>query len=200
MDEPRIEGDRNDVLAPEARPGALVGSRHLVGHVLAREVGERLRDAGVDAIYSSPLSRASDTAEAIAAVTGAPLVIDDRLTEVDYGPLDGYDRDSAAEEFGEPFLNWREDPFGSPMPGTEPLGDALARVKSALSDALAAADCPVIVGHQGVLRLVLIALGQKQPDDYFDTRLSEAEPVEIDSPRVVPGPGRQRPAGEPVKE
>ncbi|MDP8942782.1 MAG: histidine phosphatase family protein [Actinomycetota bacterium] len=170
------------------------------GREQARAVGERLRGAGIDVVYSSPLSRASDTARAIAEVTGAPLEIDDRLTEVDYGVLENYDRDSAREEFGEPFERWREDPFGSPFPGMEPLGEALARVRSAVSDALAAGECPAIVGHQGVLRLVLIALGQKRPEEYFDTRLKEAEPVEIESPSLVPGPGRGPPAGQPVKD
>ena len=168
------------------------------GREQAKEVGQRLRDAGVDAIHSSPLSRAVDTANGIAEATGAAVHVDERLTEVDYGVLEGYDRESASEEFGEPFLNWREDPFGSPMPGMESLGTALERVRSATSDALARAECPVIVGHQGVLRLVLIALGQVEPDGYFDTRLEEAEPVEIESPRVVPGPGREEAPGEPV--
>ena len=170
------------------------------GREQARALGERLRDAGIDRIWSSPLSRAADTAKAIAEVTGAAVEIDDRLTEVDYGVLENYDRDSAREEFGEPFERWREDPFGSPFPGMEPLAEALARVRSAVSDALAAAECPAIVGHQGVLRLVLIALGQKQPEEYFDTRLQETDPVEIESPSVVPGPGRRAPAGEPVKD
>jgi broad specificity phosphatase PhoE len=156
------------------------------GREQAREVGERLRGAGVDAIYSSPLSRAADTARAIADATGAPLKIDERLTEVDYGPLEGLDRESALERFGERFQAWRDDPMGSPMPGTEPLTDALERARSALAEAIEAAECPVIVGHQGILRLVLIALGEVEPDDYFNTRLQEAEAVEIASPALAP--------------
>lgn len=37
------------------------------GREQARRAGERLRDAGVDAIYSSPLGRAADTAHSIGA-------------------------------------------------------------------------------------------------------------------------------------
>jgi broad specificity phosphatase PhoE len=151
----------------------------------AREVGERLRGVGVDAVYSSPLARAADTARAIAEATGARLKIDERLTEVDYGPLEGFDRDGALEHFGEPFQAWRDDPMGSPLPGTEPLPEALERARSATAEAVAVAECPVIVGHQGILRLVLAALGQIDPDEYFDTRLEEADPIEITSPAVV---------------
>jgi broad specificity phosphatase PhoE len=61
----------------------------------------------------------------------------------------------------------------------EPLGDALARARLATADALAAAACPVIVGHQGILRLVLVALGRIAPADYFQTRIEEADPMLI---------------------
>ena len=39
-DQARIEGNRDDVIAPEARPRALIGGGDFVGHVLAREIGE----------------------------------------------------------------------------------------------------------------------------------------------------------------
>ncbi len=42
VDQTRIERNRDDVIAPEPRPAPLVGCRHLVRHVLAREVRERM--------------------------------------------------------------------------------------------------------------------------------------------------------------
>ncbi len=156
------------------------------GRAQARVAGERLADAGIDAIWSSPLCRATDTAEAIAEVTGAPVTVDERLIEVDYGALEGFDRERARDHFGAAFKEWRSDPFNSPLPGMEPLGDALARARSATSDALAESYCPVLVGHQGILRLVLVALGQVEASDYFSVRLSEAEPLEVTQPAVAP--------------
>ena len=43
MNEARIERNRNDVVAAEARPCPAISGGHLVGNVLAREVGERMR-------------------------------------------------------------------------------------------------------------------------------------------------------------
>lgn len=157
------------------------------GRQQARRAGERLVPAGIDAIWSSPLCRARDTAEAIAKATGVPVTVDDRLIEVDYGELEGFDRPSAREHFGESFERWRSDPFAFPLPGMEQLGDALARARDTTSDALAAAERPVLVGHQGILRLVLVALGRIDRADYFATRLDEAEPLEIVRPAVAPG-------------
>jgi broad specificity phosphatase PhoE len=154
------------------------------GSEQARLAGQKLSTASVDAIYSSPLVRAQETARAIAEATGAPFAVDPRLIEVDYGPIEGLDRPAARERFGERFQAWRDDPYGSPLPGMEPLGDALARARDATADAIAAHDCPLFVGHQGILRLVLVALGRIAPADYFSTRLDEAEPIEILNPTV----------------
>ena len=149
-------------------------------------VAAKLADKGVDGVFSSPLSRARDTAQAIADATGAALTVDERLTEVDYGGFEGLDRAAASERFGAAFDDWRADPFGAPVPGMEPLADALERSRAATAEALAACERPVIVGHQGILRIVLIALGELAPEDYFTLRLHEAEPVVVQAPAVAP--------------
>lgn len=153
-----------------------------IGQDQARRAGELLARSGIDAVVSSPLSRARDTAQAIADATGAPLAVDERLTEVDYGGFEGLDRAQALEAVGAPFGAWREDPFGSPVPGMEPLDAALARARAAIADTLSGSQRPVVVGHQGILRIVLIALGELERGDYFTLRLHEAEPIAIDSP------------------
>ena len=155
------------------------------GREQARAAGAQLAEAGIDAIFSSPLSRARDTAQAIAGATGAALHVDERLTEVDYRAFEGMDRAEAREHFGDAFQAWRDDPFGSPVEGMEPLADALDRARAATADVLAAAQRPVIVGHQGILRIVLIALGELEQHEYFSKRLYEAQPLAIDDPEVA---------------
>ena len=156
------------------------------GREQALQAASRLASAGVDAVICSPLVRARDTARAIADASGAPLAVDERLTEVDYGPFEGLDRADASEQIGPAFDAWRADPFGSPVPGMEPLADALERARAATADALAAHEHPVIVGHQGILRVVLVALGQIAPGDYFATRLHEAQPLVLERPAIAP--------------
>ncbi|MEA2220183.1 MAG: hypothetical protein QOJ35_2809 [Solirubrobacteraceae bacterium] len=155
------------------------------GREQARRVAQRLAGAGIDAVFTSPLSRARDTAQAIADATGAPLTVDERLTEVDYGDFEGLDRADASARLGQAFDDWRADPFGAPVPGMEPLDHALARARDATADALEAARRPVIVGHQGILRIVLIALGELAPQDYFRLRLREADPVVVQAPAIA---------------
>jgi len=154
------------------------------GREQARRAAQQLAGAGIDAVVTSPLVRARDTAQAIADAAGVPLIVDERLIEVDYGPFEGLDRDGARAQLGVPFEDWRADPFGAPVAGMEPLAAALERARGATADALAAHEHPVIVGHQGILRIVLVALGAIAPGDYFHTRLHEAQPVVIEHPAV----------------
>jgi broad specificity phosphatase PhoE len=155
------------------------------GREQARAAAEQLAGTGVDAVFTSPLSRARDTAQAIANATGTPLTVDERLTEVDYGSFEGLDRAGARELVGPAFDAWRADPFGSPVPGMESLDAALDRARAATADALALASRPVIVGHQGILRIVLIALGELAPRDYFTRRLHEAQPIVVEAPAIA---------------
>lgn len=154
------------------------------GREQARRAAARLAGSDIDAIVSSPLVRARDTAQAIADATGVPLTVDDRLIEIDYGLFEGLDRAGARAKFGQAFEDWRADPFGAAVPGMETLSHALERARAATADALARAEHPVLVGHQGILRIVLIALGELAPEDYFTLQLREAEPVVVAHPRV----------------
>jgi broad specificity phosphatase PhoE len=155
------------------------------GREQAQRAAATLAGTGIDAVVTSPLVRARDTAQAIAAAAGVPLTVDERLTEIDYGLFEGLDRAGAGAKFGQAFDDWRADPFGSPVPGMETLPEALERARAATADALAAHAHPVIVGHQGILRIVLIALGELAPGDYFTRRLHEAEPVVVEAPAIA---------------
>jgi broad specificity phosphatase PhoE len=156
-----------------------------LGREQAQRCAERLAGTDVDAIYTSPLVRALQTAQAVAEASGVSLTIDDRLIEVDYGPFEGLDREGARAKFGQAFDDWRADPFGSAVQGMEPLPAALKRASAATADALGASEHPVLVGHQGILRIVLIALGELEPEDYFSQRLQEAEPLVVTDPAIV---------------
>ena len=69
------------------------------GRAQARELGEKLRTSGlrIDEILYSPLSRAADTARAIAEATGIPARCEPRLREQCFGRYEGTPRDG--EEF-----------------------------------------------------------------------------------------------------
>lgn len=102
------------------------------------------------AVVSSPLERARSTAEAI----GAPVQIDERLIELDYGELDGT---PVADVAPEVWAAWRAD-TGFRPPGGESLEDLGRRVHEACaawSERLDRGGAIVLVSHVSPIKAAL---------------------------------------------
>ncbi|WP_430788707.1 histidine phosphatase family protein [Actinoplanes sp. G11-F43] len=69
--------------------GWLPGQLSEKGRRLAAELGERRRDDGIAAVFSSDLRRAAETAEIAFAGQDVPVLLDWRLRECDYGTGNG---------------------------------------------------------------------------------------------------------------
>src|SRR5437764_2409246 len=76
------------------------------GRAQAAELAERLADIALDAVYSSDLRRARETAEAVAQAQGVDLVQLAELREVSVGSWEGLTREEAATRFPEGFRRW----------------------------------------------------------------------------------------------
>jgi broad specificity phosphatase PhoE len=128
-----------------------------VGHEQAEALGRRLSGVHFDAIYSSPLLRARQTAEAVAAArapNGLPLRFDERLRERNLGEWTGLTFDEARARWPERFeRDWRI--HGAP--GGEDQASLIARATAALDACLA--DYPdgilAVVSHGGTLSAYL---------------------------------------------
>ena len=106
-----------------------------------------------DVIYSSPLSRAMETAEIISLDIAQPI-IESRLIEVDLGDFDGRLETEIAGKMGNAaYLEWRQYNFTVPAPNGESIGEAMNRVKPFLTGLhrLPAAEAVGIIAHQGIL-------------------------------------------------
>jgi probable phosphoglycerate mutase len=71
------------------------------GRAQSEELAELLAAERIDAIYSSDLRRALETAEIVGARLGLPVVTDEGLREVDLGSWAGLTPEEVAERFGE---------------------------------------------------------------------------------------------------
>lgn len=120
------------------------------GRAQARATGRLLARRRWDGIYSSPLSRAFETARIISAEVGLgePQVID-ALVERNYGEAEGLD-------FAEIDRRW---PDRGHVPGQESREEVIARVLPALRELAAAhpGESLIVVSHGGAIRSVLTA-------------------------------------------
>lgn len=115
------------------------------GRAQARELAEQLRGTPFDAVYSSDLQRARETAEILAEPHGVPVIVDRDLREIDIGSWSGLTRAEIAERF----------PDGV-RPDGETHEQQAARVRGAVTRI--ARDHPgervLIVGHGGTIRSI----------------------------------------------
>lgn len=124
------------------------------GREQAVRAGRRLSREAVDALYSSDLGRARQTAEAIAAALMLPLVTDPGLRERHYGTFEGRTHDEIRRDDPEAYERWHaRDPAFELPGGGESLAAFHERVHSTL-ETLAQrhrGERVVAVTHGGVL-------------------------------------------------
>ena len=74
----------------------------------AERIAEYLRPLDISAIYSSPIERASHTAEIVAKNNSLDCKLDDRLTEIDMGKFTRMNYDDMFAKYGNIFLKFYE--------------------------------------------------------------------------------------------
>jgi broad specificity phosphatase PhoE len=111
------------------------------GKRLAAELGARHRARPPDAVYTSDLGRAVETAEIAFAASGIPIRRDARLRECDYGELTGMTVERLDAE--------RAGHVEVPFPGGESYREVAGRVGEFLHDVRAehADERLVVIGH-----------------------------------------------------
>jgi probable phosphoglycerate mutase len=124
-----------------------------LGRSQAAALGQRIAAESFDAIYSSDLGRALDTAGAIASRSGHAVLADARLRERNFGVLEGLTEAEIIAAHGETLERLRRPEPDFRIPGGESLRQAYDRCVAAFT-ALAnlhSGGTIVVVCHGGVL-------------------------------------------------
>jgi broad specificity phosphatase PhoE len=127
----------------------------------AKATGEALSGQKIDAIYSSPLSRAMDTAIAIAAFHAHIVVKEAKgFIDIDFGKWQGMPHKKVEDEYKVLYDNWKKEPHKIKMPDGESLDDVKLRAMKSLNDILSSHvnETVVIASHRVVNKVVLCAI------------------------------------------
>ena len=146
------------------------------GRAQARALGEMLRDSGlpVDEILYSPLSRAADTAKAIAEATGWPARCEPRLREQCFGRYEGTPRDG--EEF-----RISKTHFADRYTGGESMMQLAQRIYNLLDELKADhSHTYLLVAHNGIARVVQSYFRDMTNEEYAAAGIRNCEFVEFD--------------------
>lgn len=128
-----------------------------VGLEQAAAAAQRLGKLGtVDAVVSSPLSRARLTASAVADACGAPVTVEEGFAETDFGSWDGLTFAEAAERDPAQVEAWLASPETGP-PGGESFAEVRERALGGLARLLDVYQgrTVVVVSHVTPIKILL---------------------------------------------
>jgi len=169
-----------------ARERRFAGSRDVALNARGRRqceaVARALAGAHAAVVYASPLGRARESAELIAAPSGLPVRVEPAFREMAFGEWEGLTRAEVAERYPRELAAWAEAPHLIQPPGGERLDEVAARVSAGLS-ALADAQggqTVVLVSHAIVVRLIVLEALGLGPDRLWSVDASPAGITEIE--------------------
>lgn len=145
-----------------------------VGVRQAEDIGAQLRTENVSAIYASDLKRARRTAEVIGQPHHLPVIIEERIRELDHGKLEGLTFTEIKENFGEFLTRWRTEPAELQVPGGERLIDVAERAWSGLNQIVerhASSENIVVVSHNFPIVGIVCRITGTHLNDYRNFHL-----------------------------
>ncbi len=102
------------------------------GKAQAHKIAARLANDNIDAIYSSPLQRAVQTAQPLAEVKHLQLSVEPGLNDISFGALEGLKVDEARQAFPEVIDKWLNEPGHCKFP----KGDSVKGLRTRLEETL----------------------------------------------------------------
>ncbi len=131
-----------------------------VGRRQAKEISECLKKIELNAVISSPVLRARQTAEAI--VEGRPgleLILDESFSEIDYGEWVGLTITEIVTRYPDVWPSYHSDPKAVTIPGGESLVTVRDRALNALSNLKKrySSGRIAIVSHADTIKLAVTA-------------------------------------------
>ena len=131
------------------------------GRWQAMQLGERLREEKISAVYCSSLSRAIDTARIVVGNEGGPEIqIRENLREISHGHWEGLARSEVESRYPEEYCSWEEDPHTFAPEGGESGVEVLARALPVMREIVNrhAGKHVLVVSHKATIRLLLCSL------------------------------------------
>jgi len=138
----------------------------------ANFLAKYLEPVAMKAVYSSPLKRAFETAEIVAAPHHIDTVPCQELIDCDFGKWQGLSHDTVKQIYGAVYSEWLNNPHLTKLPQGETLDDVRKRV-TRLADQIIAqhTGAVVLVSHRVVHKVLICALLGLDNSHFWNIRL-----------------------------
>jgi broad specificity phosphatase PhoE len=138
----------------------------------AELLAEYLSHRKLESVYSSPLRRAAQTAEAIAQHHSLTAEITAGLNDIDFGEWQGLSREEVSNKYSELYSAWVTTPHRIRMPAGESLDDVRQRAVVLVNEVIEKhKGAVVLVSHRVVHKVLICALLGLDNSHFWDIRL-----------------------------
>lgn len=126
----------------------------------AQLAGEYFRGRVIQAIYSSPLSRAWQTAVRIAEVLSLEVKPLAGINDMSFGAWEGHSLEEIRQKDGDRYRQWRGQPHLLTLPGGESLDEVRVRSMAALEEVIRhhSEENIILVSHRVINKVILCAI------------------------------------------
>ena len=130
------------------------------GRAEARALAEYFRDVTIDSIYASPLSRAVETAQAVASFKGLRVKPEPLFIDIDFGEWQGMPLKEVEEKYPDLYRLWRERPQDVSFPSGENLTLVKTRARGGIERVIQEnpGKAVLIVSHRVITKVLVCAL------------------------------------------
>src|SRR5688572_3029365 len=131
-----------------------------IGELMAEAFARAYAPLTWDAIYTSPMLRTRQTAEALSRHTGVAPTVEDGLKEVEYGEWEGLRQDEVKARWPDAFEYWASDVASRGTPGGETAFHVAARAMRVVEEIRSRHERGnvLLVSHKATLRVITCAL------------------------------------------
>jgi broad specificity phosphatase PhoE len=131
-----------------------------VGVTQARAVQDSLKDTEIDGIYSSPLSRAFETATIVGENRNVAVRGEEGFIDIDFGAWQGLSHQKVKEEYKDLYETWLAQPDLVTFPDGESLKEVRIRSMESLEEVIKnnPEKTLALVSHRVVLKVLLCTI------------------------------------------
>lgn len=131
-----------------------------VGLKQAELAADYFKEIKIDAVYSSPLARAWQTAEKIAKPRSLQVEPLEGVIDMSFGNWEGHPHEEIKQIDPETYRQWREEPHRARLPGGETLDQVRLRAMAALEGVIQSGPDKtlVIVSHRVVNKVLICGI------------------------------------------
>lgn len=147
----------------------------------AEDAGKRLKEKGIRLIYSSPVTRAMETAEIMAQALDLDVASREGLSDIIIPPWEGRKKEELIADRASGYAEWKERPEAFKPVHGEGLEDLQERALECMKTLFTRhyGESFAVVTHLAVARCIVLGLEHKSLAMYRKIKIPNAIPIEI---------------------